>query len=312
MIAAPRFAVVFRTYAWDGFVARQLERCRTVSAGGDLFLSVDASRGSVPPDAHDRIFGTTDAALLALGLPDRFKQGSLVWWNNDYPQVAFAEAHPDYDWYVFVEYDSVIRTPLAPVLAAVAAAGIDMVAEPVAGPLERWFWWPHTRLAYEAERIRATINCVSILSRRALAHLLARRVAMGRDPSVRHWPISEAFVATEIEHAGLSFAPLSAFGDITRYDWFPPVLEDDLAAIGGATFVHPVLDPPRYLRSVLRHQAPWRSFFDPASTVRQRLARLPETSWRSRLPGASWHSFLAHQAYKREHRRFRSGMVRAW
>ena len=308
--AGPRFAVVIRTYQWDAFIARQVARYRTVSGGGDLFVSVDTTRGPVGPIECDRVFSTTNDDLLRLGLANRFEKGSLIWWNADYPAYAFHNAYPGYDYYVFVEYDSLVRQPLAPMVREVARQQLDFVAAPIARPLTTWFWWPYARQAYGADELRASLNCIAFYSSRALAMLFQRRLAMGRDPRIKSWPISEAFVATEIERAGYAAAPLSMFGGDGAYDWFPPVLEEDVDGLDAGVFVHPVLDGPRYLLSLLTNGEHWRDYFIASSRLRQRLSRLPRESYAPLLARASWRRFKAHQRERLEIRLLKARL--AW
>ncbi len=289
------FAVVLRTYQWDAFIERQVRRYSDVSAGGDLFISVDNTHGPVGPIPHDRVFSTTDDSLLALGLPRRFEKGSLVWWNNDYPQYAFQRQHPGYDFYVFVEYDSLVRHPIAPMIQQIAAKQLDFVAAPVAQPLKKWLWWLYAQQTYTASELHASLNCVCVLSNRALRMLFDRRLAMGGDQSVKWWPLSEAFVATEVARAGYAFAPLSGFGDDDAYRWFPPTTEEGVTTLDGAVFVHPVLDPPRYLNSLLRHGADWRTCFDRSSQLRQCMSRLPQKARLPLLTRALWRRFIIFQ-----------------
>ncbi len=298
----PRFAVVIRTYQWDAFIARQVARYQAVSDGGDLFVSADMTHGTVGPIEHHRVFSTTNDGLLALGLANRFEKGSLIWWNADYPAYAFHRAYPGYDYYVFVEYDSLVRHPLAPMVREVARRQLDFVAAPIPSPLTSWFWFPYARHAYGADELRATLNCISFYSARALEMLFERRMEMARDPRVRSWPISEAFVATEIERAGYAAAPLSMLGDDGAYDWFPPVLEQDLDALDAGVFVHPVLDEPRYLKSVLTNGGHWRDYFDASSALHRRLSRLPRESYAPLLLRASWRRFKALQKERLETR----------
>ena len=125
---------------------------------------------------------------------------------------------------------------------------------------------------------------------------------MGRDRTVRWWPISEAFVATEVARAGYASAPLSAFGDDGAYDWFPPILEEDIGTLDRAVFVHPVLDPPRYLSSVLRYGASWRDYFNRSSQLHQRLSRLPRHAYAPLLARACWRRFKMLQQERIERR----------
>lgn len=299
----PRFAVVIRTYQWNAFIARQVARYRAVSAGGDLFISADMTHGPIGPIEHDRVFYTTNDNLLALGLANRFEKGSLIWWNADYPAYAFHQTHPEYDYYVFVEYDSLVRAPLAPMMREMARRHLDFIAAPIPLPLSTWFWWPYARQTYGAHELRATLNCISFYSNRTLALLFERRLAMASDPRVKKWPISEAFVATEIERAGYATAPLSMLGDDRAYDWFPPLLEDDIDTLDAGTFVHPVLDEPHYLKSILTNGGHWRDYFVASSPLRKRLSRLPKESYAPLLVRASWRRFQAYQG-ERLKRRF--------
>ena len=192
----------------------------------------------------------------------------------------------------------------------VARRRLDFVAAPIARPLATWFWWPYARQAYGAGELRASLNCIAFYSNRALAMLFQRRLAMGRDPRIRSWPISEAFVATEIERAGYTAAPLSMLGDDGAYDWFPPVLEDDIDTLDAGVFVHPVLDEPRYIRSILTNGGHWRDYFVASSPLRKRLSRLPRERYAPLLARAAWRRFKAHQKERLEMRLLK--MRRAW
>jgi hypothetical protein len=88
----------------------------------------------------------------------------------------------------------------------------------------------------------------------ALKMLHQRRLAMKNDPALRAWPSSELFVPSELVRAGMNWVSLAEFGDVARYDWFPPTLEEDLAPSDGDTFLHPVLDRRRYVASILHNR----------------------------------------------------------
>ena len=305
-----RFAVVLRTFQWDNFIARQLGRYEAVSEGADLFISADNTRGSMAAVPYERVFCTTDASLIALGLANRFDKGSLCWWNADYPNYAFHKAYPDYDYYAFVEYDSLVRQPLAPILHDIARRDLDFVAAPITSSLESWYWWPYARQTYDAAELRASLNCIAVYSNRALATLFERRLVMARDPRIKRWPISEAFVLTEIERAGFGFAPLHAFGDDSAYRDLPPILEDDLNELGNSVFVHPVLDMERYVKSILEKGGHWRDYFVASSPLRTMLNRAPKESYAPQLRRAGWQRFKRDQRQWVENRILR--MRLAW
>jgi hypothetical protein len=101
--------------------------------------------------------------------------------------------------------------------------------------------------------------CVSLFSRRAVAALRARRLELAaswRAGAITEWPISEAFMPTEMARGGFNVRPLSSFGRVPRVSWWPPYHEAQLRLLRRDAFVHPVLSGHRYLRSVFRNGVP--------------------------------------------------------
>lgn len=118
--------------------------------------------------------------------------------------------------------------------------------------------------------------------------LLAQRRAHSKQHAagtLAFWPNNEVFVSTEVARAGHLTAPLADFGDTSRYEWHPPILEDDLPATPG-TFLHPVLDRRRYIASVLKFEFDLSSYFDSDSPLRRELARFPARDYVPHMPGA--------------------------
>ena len=72
--------------------------------------------------------------------------------------------------------------------------------------LQQWHWMPYQRDVYAREEVRlALLNVCFILAAPALKMLHQRRLAMKNDdPSVRSWPSSEVFVASEVVRAGMN------------------------------------------------------------------------------------------------------------
>ena len=110
---------------------------------------------------------------------------------------------------------------------------------------------PYQRNVYPSGEARLALLNVCFHSSRALKMLHRRRLAMDYDPGVRRWPSSELFVPSEVVRAGMKWVSLADFGDVSHYDWFPPTLEEDSAAVDGDAFLHPVLDRKRYIASML-------------------------------------------------------------
>jgi hypothetical protein len=247
----PNCAVVFKAYSWDGFVERQARRLAKAAGEMDFYVSIDETGGAAGPIPFERVIRFTCADLEAAGLAMRSPVGGVLWWNPDYAHYQFLEQCPNYDYYLFAEYDCVVPCPLQQFVIRAVSQGADLVAFPMSSTFEEWHWTPYQRNVYPASEIARALLNVCFHSSRALNLLYQRRLAMSSDPSVREWPNSELFVPTEVRRAGMVCLPLGDFGDVSRYVWFPPKLEEDLPTDNGNAFLHPVLDRRRYVSSML-------------------------------------------------------------
>lgn len=284
MIAEKRCAVVLKTYTWDSFVHQQFKRLQSTFSEVDVFVSIDETNGFAGTIPYERVLRTCNADMLALGFANRFEKGSLLWWNADYTHYQVHDRIPDYDYYLFVEYDACIGGNGVRLLADMIADEADFVSHPLdAGP--QWYWNRFHTGTYPAGQLRASLNCISFFSARALKHLAQRRRAMSVNmDETGFWPLGEAFVASEVAAADLTFVPLARYGDVSRYAWFPPILVTDLVLpVSGHTFVHPVLDQKRYIASLLRQTHFVRHYFMHGSLLRRELARFPGAVSRRQL-----------------------------
>jgi hypothetical protein len=285
----PRYAVAFKTHIWDEFIARQFERYRAALRHGDLYIIVDETNGPVGPITHSSVYRTTNKDLLALGLANAYAKGGLIWWNTDYPNYLLFQDRPDYDYYMFVEYDSCVNLDLDQFLSQVAARHLDLVTLPTRQAKQTWYWTKFHEAVYPYDDIRGSLNCVSVYSRRAMELLFERRKAMAKAfeaKTLTFWPGNEVFIPTEIARAGYAMASLEEFGNADGYEWHPPHLEDDLPAKAGADFLHPVLDQGRYIQSVLKFEFDLSSYFFSQSPLRRDLARFPASSYVPHMPAA--------------------------
>ncbi|GCE84996.1 hypothetical protein MSKU9_3137 [Komagataeibacter diospyri] len=284
VIAEKKCAVVLKTYTWDSFVQLQLQRLQSTFPEADIFISIDETNGFAGTIPYDRVLRTCNAEMLALGFANRFEKGSLLWWNADYTHYQVQAQIPDYDYYLFVEYDACIAGNGTRLLADMIADEADFISHPLdAGPA--WYWHRFHTGIYPAGQLRASLNCISFFSRRALNHLAQRRRAMSANmDETGFWPLGEAFVASEVAAADLTFIPLARYGDVSRYSWFPPILSTGLVLPqSGHTFLHPVLDQKRYIASLLRQTHFVRHYFMRGSTLRRELSRFPGAISRRQL-----------------------------
>jgi hypothetical protein len=255
MTIAGQYAVLFKAFAMDDFVMRRLARVVAASSGGDVYLMMDETRGSAGFISFDRVIRYRESDLADLGFA-AISEGSLFWYNADYPLYYFQHLHPDYDMIVMVEYDAVPNTDLDGVVRECREQHVDLVGHSIPAKTLETYWWTSTMLRYYAPAdIRPYQICAAIFSARAIRHLAECRLRQGQGydlPDAKAWPIGEAFIGTELARHGFKLRELSSFSPLTGYDWWPPIHELELADYAGQIFVHPVLSGRRYVNSLFK------------------------------------------------------------
>ena len=76
------------------------------------------------------------------------------------------------------------------------------------------------------------------------------------------WPNNEGFVGAEITRLGVVHAKLNEFCDTSYYNWAPAFPEPILAGIPPNTIIHPLLDMPRFIKSISKNQKWVESLLD--------------------------------------------------
>lgn len=286
---AGRYAVMLRTHLWDDYVERQYQRLVSRSRGGDVFILVDETNGRVDIP-HPNVVSHTQEGVLALGL-SKAGYGNLLWFNGDYPLYAFHHEKPGYGYYVMVEYDVTVQLDLGDMISRLEREGVDFVGLTKGEPVAEW---PHAAScldAYRPEQVQKRLICLAAFSRRAVEHLFAKRLELSREHragALRRWPYCEAFIPTELGLAGFKLAELSDFGPTDFYDWKPALVETDLPLFQGQAFLHPVLDPKRYVQHTMKDVWPPEAFFYPGAEVGRRLRRVPAGVYGPPLLRALW------------------------
>lgn len=272
--ASPPYAALFKVFFWDDWVARRFADFLTRCPGAEPWIVVDDTHGYVEGVRYERVFRTTEADMLRMGMPDE-PAGKLNWYNNDYPLLAFYEVYPDFRYYVMVEHDAVVQRNLDSLVTDLAAEEIDLVGTPVKTPIEAWGWVPTLEPLWSRDRLVRFLLNVAAFSARSVAYLLqqrrqlARRYAAGE---LSQWPLGEGFIPSVLRDGGFRLESLDRFGSTACLDWWPPYHESDLPTLGHETFLHPVLMGKRYVESVLRYPPP-ETWFQPGSLLRRKLDR---------------------------------------
>lgn len=249
-----RYAVVFKAFTTDDFVKRRLAHVLAAAPSGDVYLMIDETHQPGGRVDFDRVIRYQEADLVRIGFP-YISQGALFWYNADYPLYYFRHLRPEYDTIVTVEYDAVPNVDIDDLVRRFRVEKLDLVGRTIANKTPDTYWWTSTMLHfYSMDQIRPYQICATITSARAIDHLAAtrKRHAASGVTDVRDWPIGETFVGTELAAAGFRMGELYDFGKLTRYDWWPPVHERELARCTDEVFVHPVLSGRRYVKSLFK------------------------------------------------------------
>lgn len=275
-------AVLLKVHFWDDFVERQYERL-CVSAGSlPVFIAVDETNRAVPDIPHENVMRMKEDDLLNEGyLPE--PRGSVFWYNTDYQVYSFFNRTPSIRYLLICEYDCIVETDITALLQCMESEDLAFVGEEIRTPRDAWHWREFARPYYPADLdYIGRLVCCSGFSRPFAAQLAeARRShtqqfiewrARGDQESDLPWPNNEAFVGAEIARLGAKTMPLSAFGSTRRYDWAPPYPEFLFPNNEGRGFIHPVLDTPRYLKSLKKMNWSPNSILDAHSPLSLQLA----------------------------------------
>ena len=271
-----RYAVVFRTHIWDDYVARQYRRLCARVGGGDVFILVDETSGPVPI-SEGTVVSHTQESVKALGLANAGR-GNMLWYNGDYPLYFFYHHYPNYKYYVMIEYDVAVHEDIDPMIAHVAREGIGFVGLTKGESVAEWPFTASCLDVYALADIKKSLICLAIFSRDAVRALFEQRLSLSREfreGRLERWPYCEGFIPTELALRGFKLAELSDLGSTDLYDWRPAFAETDLAELRQHTFVHPVLDPHRYVQATLRSAWSTTDALDPRSDLMRRLRRVP-------------------------------------
>jgi hypothetical protein len=296
-----RYAVVFTTYTWDAFVARQYERVRQRMGSGDLYVIADETHGSLGEIKADHVMRTTQSEILGRDGVGPFVESqpvgkkSLLWWNLDYLTYRFFSEHQEYDYCITMDYDACINMNIDDLIDQISARKIDFVAHRHIQDMNGWMWMKPHQATYPGDQIEGRLLCVTVISRAAanfLAHQRQVSAVAYSQGQMPYWPFCEVFMPTELKRAGFVLAELSEFGDIAQYGWRPAYRESTAAYSTEGSFVHPVLDDERLLKSLVAEHYPLSDFLKAGSDVRQQLRSYVPSAYLPLLGREIWKRFL--------------------
>ncbi len=91
---------------------------------------------------------------------------------------------------------------------------------------------------------------------------------------------------------GYVSAELSNYADTAAYDTWPPYIEADLPTLEQRPVIHPVLDQPRYVASLLKYKVGLIGYVNPNSLFHRKLRRLSAPDYVQTLTTSFWQKAL--------------------
>ena len=247
--------IIVRTHVFGERERTLMKRLQDVRSH-PVVIAVDETKGSIDVSPFDKISVTREAcAQLGLYCPKDF-----TWRNGDYVLYLARKRYPAerYFWMLEPDVEHSFVSDSALFQHFDKQTDVDFLTPYFSASTTSWWW--HQTARVRPTGVKRALFCIVRLSAQAIDVCLRER-QKGRF-SLRdrlYWPNDEAFVATEIVHAGLSAADLN---DLNPPSYTPDTLGFDKPIDGTAgTFrqfsnmiYHPVLYSSAYQKRIERLQ----------------------------------------------------------
>ena len=218
--------ILLRTHVFGDRERRLCERLATVPAQR-VAVAADETRGTLDVGPFEKV-SITRAACRRLGLhcpPD------FTWRNGDYALYLARRQFPAerFFWLVEPDVEHSFASDAALFERFDAHGEIDLLAPYLSAPVVEW-WWGQTARPHPTGVRRALFCFVRVSARAIDLCLRQRRRGRWRLRDRLFWPNDEAFVATEVAHAGLRLADLNDLGapayEVASFGYDEPLLGD--------------------------------------------------------------------------------------
>ncbi len=219
--------ILLRTHMFGDRERRLTERLAAIP-GRSVAVAADETRRTLDVGPFAKV-SVTRAACIGLGL---YCPKDFAWRNGDYALYLARRQFPDEHFFWLIEPDVEHSFSSDPLMFDYfdAHAELDLLATYLTASTAGW-WWAQTARPHPTG-VRRALFCLLRISARALDVCLnARRQGRWSLRDRLFWPNDEAFVATEVAHAGLRLADMNDVGkqvyDHESFGYEDPLLGDD-------------------------------------------------------------------------------------
>ena len=255
-----------RTHFWDEGAAAA-HGSLSGAIGQQAFVAADVtSQYTLPSPLRVAPHSLADFARYGLSLHPSMQRA--MWYNGDHV-LYHLFLNYDFSHFIVAEYDMGLQLDFHAVCRDLVEQSYDFAAFDTGVAFDGWIWDPVHR-AWDAFEAAATGNVKELspiyksffplvfISRRAIAHLFARRLTLSRlyrqNPEVPV-PYCESFVPTELVRAGFKIGNLSAIvPGAKRVIVDEPMTWLEFAR-SGYTCAHPVLGGLRFVDKLIYYAA---------------------------------------------------------
>ena len=251
--------ILLRTHVFGDRERAMIRRLESVP-GHRIAVAADETRGPLDVGRSAKV-SVTRAACRRLGL--RCTR-DFTWRNGDYALYLARRQFPDerFFWLIEPDVDHSFASEAALFERLAANEDADLLAPYLSAPVADW-WWGQTARPHPTGTRRALFCFVGVSARALDLCLRERRRGRWRLRDRLLWPNDEAFVATEVIHAGLRAIDLNDLGaplyDRETFGYDVP-LDGDAGAFRAVRdrLFHSVLYGEAYRKRMKRVSAPPR------------------------------------------------------
>lgn len=245
------YAVFFKAHSWDDLIYRNYLRLKISSKNADIYILFDNTNG-MDPCVAEEIISINQRDISSIGLID---YGGF-WYNGDYASIIAFLKKPNYDYYVFCEYDVFVNCNIEYIINKMHANSVDCLGKKIND--ENWPHHSNCAPYYNGIDIEKSLFCISFFSRAMIVAIYFRRIMQSflkEKNNIQSWPIGEAVMATEPKLSGLKYDELENYGVfLENYDWTGVFLESHAEKISKyGSIIHPISNKEKFIKMNFRH-----------------------------------------------------------
>lgn len=235
-----KVAYLHKIHFWDDFVQASSEHARRQFGNESFFLLADQTNKVYETDNFSNICYTA-GKLQTMGLYIDPLDPSPMWSNGDYSWYFARQQLPDYDYYVFGEFDVWFNIDFNRLIDPMIDYELDVLVADYQELDKDWYHY-HTA-SWNYSPVCSMLTVFGVYSGVWLDHMFNKRLelsARAKTETLPAWPFVEAFVGSESRRVWSRVGWLSRFFDTSKCRWAPEYPGSLIHDIPFGTIIHPI------------------------------------------------------------------------